>query len=187
MSSVTHAIYRIDTGQIVSHYVGSLRSLAQNIPEGHASIEGRYDPLSQKVDVARIEADRAAALAKHNEEVEAARATFKPSEDATTVTVLAEPVFDFTPGPNHVVDWQPPQPNDDHEWHVPTKRWILKEAVVRAQHEHMMAQEKIDRAEAMSLRALREGLLSILPEGEIKSRIKAMDDQIAAQRPKIRK
>lgn len=48
--SITHAIYRIDTGQIVSHFTGSQSALEQNIPAGHASVEGRFDPHSRRID-----------------------------------------------------------------------------------------------------------------------------------------
>jgi hypothetical protein len=101
--------------------------------------------------------------------------------------ILAEPVFTFRPTAKHVVDWQPPQPDEDHEWDGTTKRWQLKEEVVRARHEKIIAQEVIDKAESGSLRSMREALLLVLPEGETKSRLRAADDQIAAQRPKLKK
>lgn len=43
-------IYRRDSGQIVGHYTGSPRQLARNVPADCASVPGRYDPKSRRID-----------------------------------------------------------------------------------------------------------------------------------------
>ena len=50
---VTHSIYNATTGLFTGVVLSvPLKALHLNIPEGHASVEGVYDHLSEQVDVA---------------------------------------------------------------------------------------------------------------------------------------
>lgn len=53
-----------------------------------------------------------------------------------------------------VVDYQPPQPDDDHEWNAETKRWQLKAEVVERNQRHADAQAQLETLDPKELRAL---------------------------------
>lgn len=73
-----------------------------------------------------------------------------------------------------IVDYQPPQPSQDHEWNPETKRWQLCAAAERRQS----ALVQIAALEATQPRAIREALLG---RGGL-DRLREIDDQIAALR-----
>ena len=64
---------------------------------GFVAMEGHYDPLCQRVDLAT----------------------------------------------KQVVDYQPPQPDADHEWNASSKRWVLNAAAQATQHATRAAQARL--------------------------------------------
>jgi len=80
-----------------------------------------------------------------------------------------------------VVDWQPPSPGQDHAWDSESKRYVLT-AKARERRAALAAIAKIERQSGP--RAVREALLSLLPDGAEKSRLQELDDAIAAERQK---
>jgi hypothetical protein len=55
-----------------------------------------------------------------------------------------------------VVDYQPPQPNDDHEWITDTKRWQIKPDIIKKQQDKAQALAQLQLLDAKHLRALDE-------------------------------
>lgn len=85
-----------------------------------------------------------------------------------------------------VIDYQPPAPGDDHEWNASTKRWGLSAEAQQAIDDDRQARAAILLAEANSARAIREGLLELLPEGSpARQKLQGVEDAIAAERPNI--
>jgi hypothetical protein len=105
-----------------------------NCPTGHKIIEGTFDRLSQRVDVAT----------------------------------------------GKIIDYQPPQPSPDHEWHTPSKRWRLTEAAALRQVKRQTALEEIGRLEAKQARTVREFLLGKL--GSSSELLREIDEKIVALR-----
>ena len=81
-----------------------------------------------------------------------------------------------------LVDYQPPQPNADHEWDATTKRWRKRVDVVQRETRRANAVQAIEAAERAQARAVREALLATLPDGPEKTRLQQIEDQIAARR-----
>jgi hypothetical protein len=78
-----------------------------------------------------------------------------------------------------LVDYQPDQPSSDHEWDSASRRWLLTEAAAQAKADDTAARRKIAELEQSQARRVRELLLKNDPQ------LKAIDDQIAALRPKL--
>jgi hypothetical protein len=55
-----------------------------------------------------------------------------------------------------VVDYQPPQPDADHEWNAQTRRWQKREAVLLFEQRRAVALARIDQLENKQARILRE-------------------------------
>lgn len=134
----TWSFYHSDTGIFSGRFFsGSERLLALHLLNGQTPIEGRYDRLSQRVDL-------------------------------TT---------------GQVVDYQPPQPDADHEWNAETKRWQLRPNVERERQADMVARDEMQAIELGDLRAMREALLSMLPPGsEAAKRLAASESRIGELR-----
>ncbi|HZR03385.1 MAG TPA: hypothetical protein VFA81_09465 [Burkholderiales bacterium] len=165
------------------HFVGRTFSgldqhLQANTPAGCAAAEGLHDHLSQRVDVERLQADRAAALERHREEVDAKRTSFKPKN---ALDVFPEPVFDFRPTAEHVIDWVPPQPDLDHEWNSQTRRWQKRADVAAREARSAQARAQIAALELQQARPMRE-LLVNPQNAEARARLQALDAQIADAR-----
>jgi len=80
------------------------------------------------------------------------------------------------------VDWQPPQPSDDHEWRH--RRWVLKPEVVERRLARERAQQQINDWEGKQERAVRELLLN--PDDAFaRSRLQQINDQIALLRTEL--
>lgn len=114
---------------------GSERLARLNAPPGHIPMAGRYDRLSQRVDVHTAE----------------------------------------------VVSYQPAKPDDDHEWNEKTQRWQIIPEVAIAQARNAEALAAVARAETAQHQVVREALLSLLPDGDIKDRLLAIDQEVADQ------
>lgn len=142
MKRATWTFYDLATGEIRSRtFAGNETLLAANTPDGCGAIEGIYDRLSQRVDL------------------------------ATTAAV----------------DYQPPAPDDDHEWRENAvndrPRWVKKREVVEREHKAEAARRAITEVEAIAQpRAVRDALLTLLPDGPEKTRLKAIEDAIAERR-----
>lgn len=177
----TWHFYQPETGQFIGQtFTGREEFLADNVPSGCESIEGEHDPHSQRVDVEHLEADRAIARDKHQAEVEAARAAFEAGTDAFgRAQVLVEPAFEFGAGAEHVIDWQPPQPDADHEWNADSRRWEKTAAAAERDRKRLVALARIDTIERQQLRTMREHALGY--DGAA-ARLKAMDEEILALR-----
>lgn len=88
-----------------------------------------------------------------------------------------------------VVDYQPPRPDDDHEWREDVvngrPRWVKRDDVLERERLAAEARREIDRLERSQLRAMRE--LAIDPTSvEAKQRLQQIDDEIAAKRPALK-
>jgi hypothetical protein len=105
-------------------------AVALNTPPGHEAIDhpvgGLHDPLSQKVDLVRIDAARKAHFDAHAATVETARNDFSPAWLGVTSHEPPAPLF--IAKAEHVVDHQPDPPSSDHVWNATTWRWVLSEA-----------------------------------------------------------
>jgi hypothetical protein len=131
--------------------------------------------------------------------------TIRCSEDQLVHNVppgmeVIDGVFDricqrFDTETREVVDHQPEAPDDDHEWRatVPdakdraTQRWryFKKPEVVEKEAKDRAARGDIASLEVAQARAVREALLALLPDGETKTKLKEIDDQIAEKRPDL--
>lgn len=114
----------------------NLQSLEANTPEGLYAVEGRYDYLSQRVDVESGE----------------------------------------------VIDYQPPQPSDDHEWNVNTKRWQLKQEVEARNRQRASALMQLQQLDAKETRAISD-LLTHPNDETAQTRLAA----VRAQKDELRK
>ncbi len=80
-----------------------------------------------------------------------------------------------------VVDYVPPQPDDDHAWNATSRRWELKPEVIAAAAADEQARSQIAQLEASQLRPLRE--LALDPTSKTaRDKLAAIDTQIAEQR-----
>jgi hypothetical protein len=90
-----------------------------------------------------------------------------------------------------VVAYQPPAPDDDHEWNAQRLRWVLKPAALDRLRAEAEAASTVQEEEAGAVRAMRELLLSpdvraLLTRPEDLAnldRLQAADDSIAGARP----
>jgi len=113
---------------------GHKEAAAANCPPGHKPIEGHFDPLSQRVDVAT----------------------------------------------GQVIDYQPEQPSNDHEWDAQVKRWRLNPEMAAAAEARRTTLAKIRELEAGQARAVREAVLTGDP-----TRLAAIEAQIAELRRQL--
>jgi predicted RNA-binding Zn ribbon-like protein len=90
-----------------------------------------------------------------------------------------------------VVDWQPPQPDDDHEWNAETKRWQKTAAVVAVETADKAARAQIAAQEIAQSRAIREVVLklaeSLPPTDPARVKLEQIEQTIAAVRPQIQR
>lgn len=77
-----------------------------------------------------------------------------------------------------IVDYQPPQPTPDHEWHATGKRWVVKASVTAGVDARATARARIALLEQQSIRACREAQLGKPGAQEL---LAAIDAEIAAQ------
>ncbi len=86
-----------------------------------------------------------------------------------------------------VVDWQPPQPDSDHEWSAERRRWLKTRAVQEREIAAAAAERAIQAAESAQARAVREALLELLPnDSPARQRLQQAEDAIAAERQNVR-
>lgn len=116
-------------------------------------------------------------------------ATFSSNDpdmlDANTPSGMhaLEGEFDFlsqrvNPETGEVIDYQPPQPSEEHEWNADIKRWVLKSSIIARNQRRVAAKSSIEQLEAKQMRAMRE--LALDPNNEpAKNRIAAIDAEIA--------
>lgn len=129
--------YDPETGLFADRtFIGRESAAERNTPAGLVAVEGRYDHLSQRVDLET----------------------------------------------GAVVDWQPPAPSEDHEWHADSRRWRKRADVVEREANAKATQSRIAELERMQLRALRE---AVLGDEMAKARLQAIDDEITALRPEL--
>lgn len=82
-----------------------------------------------------------------------------------------------------VIDWQPPQPDDDHEWDSERRRWVQTAAARERDVRRMQAQVRIERAEKRQTRAIREHLLG---DATALQRLADIEAEIVASRADLR-
>jgi hypothetical protein len=171
----TVSVCRADTG----HFTGTMfhlpdHALAQNTPEGCKLIEGRFDHLSQCVDVA--------ALAQ----IESLRAELsQPPQGDIATEWRAQRESDLAALHSRlVIDYRPEKPSDEHEWNDSTKRWQLSQAAQTRDANRSSAQAQIVSLELRQARCLRE--LAIDPSNaDARKRVVDIDRQIAEIRPAL--
>ena len=76
----------------------------------------------------------------------------------------------------HVIDYQPPAPSPDHEWHAPTKRWRLSEAAQAAAATRADARARIAELEAASGPLVRK---AVLGDVQALTALRMLDAEIA--------
>lgn len=155
------SFYKSATGLFTGGIFSSddYESIKMNTPSDCVAIEGHYDHLSQRVDLAALRLI----------------AELDPEKDADRIAELQSRL---------VYDYQPLQPDDDHEWNADIKRWQIKPDIASKRQAIAEAQKEIDRMERLQLRAVRE--LSInRGNDEALRRLQEIDDQIALQRQLI--
>lgn len=83
-----------------------------------------------------------------------------------------------------VVDYQPPKPDDDHEWDEHRRQWRLKREIRRSLRQRAETLRSIEELERKQLRPARE--LAIDPENaEARQRLTEIEAQIAALRGEL--
>jgi hypothetical protein len=83
-----------------------------------------------------------------------------------------------------VIDYQPPQPDADHEWDVGTRRWRRRADVVEREWRRERAGAQIADLERRQLRPMRE--LQLNPDNvEARTRLEQIEAQIVALRSVI--
>jgi hypothetical protein len=177
--------YQADTGVLHQNCVSinapnAEKAAAGNCPPGHEIIEGNFDYLSQRVDVAAVAADHATQLSPHASRVAEMRAALVPSMPGG---IFREPA----PAPiiataAHIVDYQPPAPSAEHEWNATTKRWQLNAAATAKAQARTAALATIATLDMQSIRATRELALGV--PGALE-RVAAIDAQIATLRGQL--
>jgi hypothetical protein len=95
-----------------------------------------------------------------------------------------------------VVDYQPPRPDDDHEWTetdadgTPLRRWTLKPKVAERRARKAAASARIAELAAKEGRAIREHLLGIVPTEEDRAAgamtLQEIHDEITSLRTEVR-
>jgi hypothetical protein len=104
--------------------------------------------------------------------------------------VMSEPVYgDGIDGLSQpvVVDWQPPRPSEDHEWDADRRRWVLRPSVAERRSRKGAAESRSAEVDRKSIRALREAVIALLPEGDpVRARLLEHEAEIAPLRPDMR-
>jgi hypothetical protein len=152
----TVSFFHKDTGALHSNQLicSDDSVVAMNTPADHIAIDGHFDHLSKRVDVANPE----------------------------FVDVYVNRTKTDTPAKAlryKVVDYVPPSPSDDHEWNSETKRWVIKAEVIAKAQAKAAALAQIAALEAKGVRAGREMQLGVAGAAE---RLADIDKQIAALR-----
>lgn len=78
-----------------------------------------------------------------------------------------------------VVDWQPPPPDNNHEWNAERRRYVKKGDVIAAERRDRHARTRIAELEGRQQRALREYTLG---DSAAIDRLRAIDDEIKTLR-----
>jgi hypothetical protein len=141
----TWSVFDPKDGQFTGHIIsGPASALTENLPPTMQAIEGRFDRLSQRVDIES----------------------------------------------GAVVEYQPPQPDVDHEWNAQTKRWEKRPDVVQREIRRTVALAKIAELELNQQRPMREDRLRPTErdqkDGKLpRERLQEIEDEIAALRAQL--
>lgn len=87
---------------------------------------------------------------------------------------------DLTTG--NVVDYQPPQPSDDHEWHEPSKSWVIKQSILDEQARRNAIMVQINALEAKQPRVIRDIFLNSADGSAAMKQLHDIEDQIVELR-----
>jgi hypothetical protein len=82
----------------------------------------------------------------------------------------------------NLIDYQPPQPTDDHEWNAQTKRWQLSAVAAGKLNRSSAARARVAQLEASQHRHVREHCLGIAGAAE---KLKVIDDEIFSLRSQL--
>ncbi len=83
-----------------------------------------------------------------------------------------------------VIDWQPPQPDADHEWNPERRRWVKRSDVRARENERARVLAEIAQLEASQTRPLRELLID--PNNvTAHTRLRAIDERIVTLRAQL--
>jgi hypothetical protein len=173
---------RTIAGPDVAHLARNLPHVPRPANGSIGAVEGHHDHLSRRVDVTHISQVHALHLKAHADSVAALRAKHEASGG---MSITGQPVeFREPPEPpfitpaHFVVDHQPPQPSDDHEWNAETRRWDVKEDVQTRAAAAAQASVEIARLEHEE----QPGILRDVALGKpgAVDRLRALDERIAA-------
>lgn len=183
----THSFYDPTTGLFVGRTfstdlvdpIAHDQALTLNTWTGHAAIEGRFDHLSQRVDLTAVQAaeDTAATVWTRLKTVNRLRRTIggQPAADPPAPERVVATAA-------HVVDYQPPAPSTDHEWNPATRRWQLTAVATAAAADRarltaeLAALEKKTPALLRAVALKRDGALEALTAQD--SAIKSLEAQL---------
>jgi hypothetical protein len=184
----TFSFYALDSGllhqkavQLDVSEAALAAAVAANCPAGHGALEGPFDHLSQKVDLAKFAADQQAQLDAHAATVANMREHFNPGMAAAIFREPSPPAFIATSA--HVVDYQPPAPSADHEWNDATKRWQLSTAAAAAQQDRLAAGARIAELQASQHDLVRKMVLA--PDEATRTQLAALDAEIDGVRAEL--
>lgn len=169
-----------DGSIVLNQHDGHAATAQRNAPPGHKAIEGRFDRLSQRVDIAKVATEQRAQLDSHAATVEAMHEAYVPVHMGGSVSefrVPAPPVFMANAA--HVIDYQPPQPSPEHEWNHDTRRWRLSESAQAKVEASVIARARIAALEASQHSEVRKALLG---DRTAMGALQAIEDEIVGLR-----
>jgi hypothetical protein len=157
----------------------SLGDAIASKPLGHSLIEGSFDHLCQRVDIEKANAARIAHEAAHTATVDGWRAAHDASRmsgNGTAFTAL--PMPEFLLRADAVIDYQPPQPSQEHEWNAETRRWVLSKAATDRQDAARCAKARLQALEIQERPLLRRLVLDPT-NATARTSLAAIDAEIA--------
>jgi hypothetical protein len=179
-----YSLYDAQTGLFVGRTFGTdvtedrgasshAKAVELNTPDGHGMVEGEHDHLSKKVDLDKVAKDRQALLDAHSATVIKMQQNYKPAIEGEKFLEPAAPLFIATA--EHVIDYQPAQPSEDHEWNADTKRWGLSAAA-----QAKAAAAAATKARIAQLRAQQHDLVprAVLGDAAAKEQLQGLEDQV---------
>lgn len=140
----TWSFYKTDTGLFTGGtYSGAL--LKENTPDGCLPIEGRFDHLSQRVDLV---------IASKLDAVLADIALLADAEDMAAEKLAELNIAADDLRLQLVTGYQPPAPDEQHEWNVGSRRWALRKDIAQARAAEVAARVEIEALERLQIRSI---------------------------------
>lgn len=82
-----------------------------------------------------------------------------------------------------IVEFRPPKPDDDHEWSDDEKTWKVKPDIAIETVKRVGATAQLNSIDLLSIRAMREAVLELLPDNnQTKRRLLGIESEAESQR-----